>query len=195
MNNDLMLTIYSSPYTVFSVDEIAQMCPGVSHESILDRLYYFTRVGKLLHVHHGLYAKSKYNPLELANKLYKPSYVSFETVLAKAGVIFQYYETIHMASYVTRFVEISGNKIQYRRLKKGVLTNMAGIVEKDGYFEATKERAFLDAIYVYKRYHFDNLGALDFEIINEIKMIYDSKALENRVDEYYKLHREEYAKS
>ena len=50
---------------------------------------------------------------------------------------------------------------------------------------ASKERAFLDAVYLYKDYHFDNLGSLDWEKIEDLKKIYKSKAFEKRVNSYY----------
>lgn len=192
MNNDLILKLYSRPETVFTVNEISLIFRDISYESIRDRLYYFTKAGKLKRLHQGIYAKADYNPFELANKLYKPSYISLETVLGRGNVVFQYYETIFAVSYLTRTVKISGFSIQYRQIKGEVLTNTKGIEEKSGYFIATVERAFLDAVYIYKDYHFDNLGAIDWEKVEELKNIYKNKAFEKRVEEYYKDYKEDY---
>lgn len=194
MKENIILQLYSRPESVFTVDEISQLFPDISYESIRDRLYYFTRVGKLKRLHQGIYAKVNYNPLELANKLYKPSYISLETVLAKGNVLFQYYETIFAVSYLTRTVKVQGISIQYRQIQEGVLTNLEGIEQKNGYFIASIERAFLDAIYIYKNYHFDNLGAINWEKIENLKKIYNSKAFEKRVREYYKLYQKDYGK-
>jgi predicted transcriptional regulator of viral defense system len=191
MNGDLILKLYSRPETVFTVAEIAQLLPGVSAESLTDRLYYFTKAGKLKRLRHGLYAKQDYNPLELANKVYRPSYISLETVLARAGITFQYYRTIFLVSYLTREIRIAETNIQYRRIKPGVLTNPAGIEPQPGYFIATPERAFLDAVYIYKNYHFDNLGAINWEKAQGLKNIYKSKILEKRLAEYYKIYQDE----
>ena len=184
--------MYSRPETVFTLDEISQLFPGIAYESIRDRLYYFTKVGKLKRLHRGIYAKEAYNPLELANKLYKPSYISLETVLGSGNVVFQYYETIFAVSYLTRTVAINNTSIQYRQIKGEILTNTDGIEQKDGYFIATLERAFLDAIYIYKNYHFDNLGVIDWKKVEGLKKIYKSKAFEKRVEEYYKDYKEDY---
>ena len=59
---------------------------------------------------------------------------------------------------------------------------------------ATLERAFLDAVYLYKNYHFDNLGTIDWEKVAELKKIYKSKAFEKRVEEYYMIYKEDYGK-
>ncbi|MDO8657217.1 MAG: hypothetical protein Q7K55_00645 [Candidatus Levybacteria bacterium] len=194
MSNNIILQLYSRPQTVFTLDEVSQLFPDLTYESVRDRLYYFTKVGKLKRLHQGIYAKEGYNPLELANKLYKPSYISLETVLVKGNVVFQYYETIFVASYLTRAVRVNNTNIQYRQIKGEILTNTEGIEQKEGYFIATLERAFLDAVYIYKNYHFDNLGAINWEKVESLKKIYKNKAFEKRVEEYYKDYKEDYGK-
>jgi len=191
MKDDFILRLYSRPESVFTVDEIAQLFPGISNESLRDRLYYFAKAGKVQRLRHGIYAKIAYNPFELANKLYKPAYISLETVLAKEGIVFQYYETIFAVSYLTRSIAIHNTEILYRQMKGSVLTDTNGIEERVGYFIATKERAFLDAVYIYKNYHFDNLGAVDWEKAENLKKIYKNRAFEKRVADYYKLYKEE----
>lgn len=185
MNDDLILTLYSRPETVFTIEEISQLFPQISYRNLRNRLHYFTRIGKLQRLHQGIYAKEGYNFRELANKVYTPSYVSLETVLATHGIVFQYYETIFMVSYLTRTIDIPPTRIQYRQIKGSVLTNTQGIEQKDGYFIASPERAFLDAVYIYKNYHFDNLGGIDWEKIETLKPIYANHAFEKRVKGYY----------
>ena len=194
VNKDIILSLYHKPETVFTVNEISQLFPAMSDKSLRNRLYYFTKVGKLKKVHHGIYAKSEYNPLELVNKIYKPSYISLETVLVQGGVMFQHYETTFLVSYLTRTITINDTSIQYRQIKGDILTNPWGIEQKTGYFIASLERAFLDAIYIYKNYHFDNLGVLNWDLIGNLKKIYKSKIFERRVETYYRLHRDEYGK-
>lgn len=190
--NDFIFRIYSQPQTIFTIDEIAQLIPAVTNESMRDRLYYFSKTGKLQRLHHGIYAKEGYNSFELANKIYSPSYISLETVLLKEGVIFQYYETIFAVSYLTRAITVHKQNIQYRQIRKDILVNKEGIEEKTGFFIASCERAFLDAVYIYKDYHFDNLGGLDWGKIESLKKIYKSKTLEKRVREYYEIYKDEH---
>jgi len=59
------------------------------------------------------------------------------------------------------------------------------MIKKDNYFEATKERAFLDALYLYKDYHFDNLEQLNKEKVMELAKIYNNKALIKRTKSYF----------
>lgn len=194
MNNDFILQLYSKPETVFTVSEIAQQFPEIPYESLRDRLYYFSKAGKLSHLHQGLYAKKTYNPFELVNKLYTPSYISLETVLVKAGIVFQYYETVFAVTYLTRSIAIDTVSVQYRKIKSDVLTNTQGLEQRTGYFMASPERAFLDAVYIYKNYHFDNLGPIDWQKVDSLKNIYASKAFEKRLAGYYKLYKKDYAK-
>ncbi|MEK7526279.1 MAG: hypothetical protein AAB546_02275 [Patescibacteria group bacterium] len=193
MENSLLLTLYARPETVFTVDEIFLLFPNISAGSLLDRLYYFAKVGKLNKLHRGVYAKIDYQPKELAAKLYRPAYLSLETVLLSAGVIFQFYEkTLFVISHLTKEVTIDGTTIHYHRIKKEILANAKGVEFRDGYWIATPERAFLDAIYIYKDYHFDNLGILDWEKIKELKTVYENKAFEVRVRQYYKIYKNAY---
>jgi len=84
---------------------------------------------------------------------------------------------------------VGGQEIFYRKVKNEVLLNSLGIEERNFYFIASKERAFLDSIFLYKDYYFDNLRPLDWDIVEEIKKIYSSKILEKRVAQYYKIYK------
>ena len=194
MNDDILLQLYSRPESVFTLNEISQLFPNISYENLRDRLYYFTKTGKLQRPRQGIYAKNAFNLSELANKVYTPSYISLETVLANESVVFQHYETIFAVSYLTRTIKIGTATIQYRQIKGDILTNMRGIEQNKGYFIASKERAFLDAIYIYKNYHFDNLGNINWETIDALKKIYKSSVFQKRIAGYYALYREEYGK-
>lgn len=194
MNNNIILTLYNQPETIFTSSEVAQLFPDITPGSLRDRLYYFTKTNKLKRLRQGIYAKAEYEPLELANKAYRPSYISLETVLSKAGIIFQHYERIFAVSYVTRYITIGKTEIQYRKIRKDILINTTGLEKKTRYFIASFERAFLDAVFIYKNYHFDNLGIINWDKVNELKQIYHSKALNKRVREYHKLYQDEYGR-
>ena len=190
----MILDLYRRPETVLTIAEIAQMFPEISYKSLKDRLSYFTKTGRIRRLRSGVYAKPDYNPLELANKVYKPSYISLETVLFRGGIVFQTYQTIFVVSYLTRTLTIDHQDIQLRKMKEVVLTNMAGIDPQTGYFMASLERAFLDAIYIYRDYHFDNLEGINWEKVESLKGIYHSLAFEKRVDGYYQIYQEEHGR-
>lgn len=187
MEKDLVLSLYQKSQTVFSLQEIAMLFPEISYNNLKRRLSYYVTTGKLKKLRKNVYSKIDYNPLEIPQKLYLPSYISLETVLQKEGIIFQKYESIFSISHISREISAGNHKIIYRLIPERILFNKKEIKETDGYFIATKERAFTDAVYIYKDYHFDNLKSLDWEKIIDLKNIYENKAFAKRIDSYYQL--------
>jgi len=187
MKNSLLINLYRRPETVFTLKDASLLFPKITYNNLKARLAYYAKKSGIKKLGRGIYAKDGYNPWELANKLYTPSYISLETVLLKAGVIFQPYESIYCASYLTRTVAVAGRTIEYKRLPKTTLVNLEGIEVKDNVMAASPERAFLDAVYLYKDYHFDNLGGLDWNKIDQLKAIYHSRVLSRRVEDYARL--------
>lgn len=152
---------------------------------VKSRINYYVKRGELMALRRGIYAKtSDYDRFELATKIFTPSYISLETVLQKEGVIFQDYKSIFVVSYQTRQIEIDGQSLVFKKIKDEVLVNPLGLRKEVGYFIASKERAFLDALYLYKDCYFDNLNVIDWEIIRKILPIYKSKAMAKRIKTY-----------
>lgn len=182
-----ILKIYHSQNTVFTAKDIALIWKETNLDTLKARINYYVKTGKLYSMRRGIYAKDKnYDKLELATKVFTPSYVSFETVLARAGVTFQYYSQIFVASYLTREIVIDNQTYSYKKIKDAILTNYAGIESKENYSIASPERAFLDIVYLYKDYHFDNLAPLDWGKVYEILPIYGrNKRMEKKVKQYY----------
>lgn len=193
MRNRVLLTLFERSQTVFTLGEVALLFPDISYNNLKQQLAYYVKVGAIKKLRRGVYAKKKYDVLELANKLYAPSYISLETVLARGGMIFQYYDSICAVSYLSRIVVVNGQTIVYRKIKNEILMNKAGIGEEGCVTLATLERAFLDAVFLFRDYHFDNLRPLDWDKIGELKNIYQSKILNKRVEEYYQIYKEEHA--
>lgn len=175
-----------SPKTIFSVKDVALLWSEDNTPTIIERLKDYVKSGKLIRLRRGIYAKDEnYNRFELATRIYTPAYISFETILTRSGINFQKYDIIFVASYVARDIEVKGQKISFVRMKDYVLSNILGIEHKDGVALATKERAFLDRVYVSQDYHFDNLTVLDWDKVFEILPIYHNKRMEKRVKVYF----------
>ncbi|NTW89466.1 MAG: type IV toxin-antitoxin system AbiEi family antitoxin domain-containing protein [Candidatus Moranbacteria bacterium] len=184
--NFLEILLRSSK-TVFSVQDVALLWGESESATITNRLKKYIRAGKLLRVRHGLYAKDEnYDRYELATRIYTPSYIGFETVLTREGVSFQYYGNIFVASYLNREIEANGQKINYVRMKSSVLSDTTGIDHRNGVAWATKERAFLDRLYVTKEYYFDSLNVLDWDKVFEILPVYGNKRLEKQVRKFHR---------
>ena len=178
--------IYKSSQTIFTISDFSLIWRINQPKLVRARVNDYAKRGKLYRVRKGIYAKDKeYNKFELATRIYTPSYVSLETILAKEGVIFQYYETTFVASYLSRKIEVDGSQFVFKKIRNDILINPQGVEFKEGYFRATKERAFLDAVYLYKNYSFDNLNILDKNKVFELLKIYRSKQLIKKVKEYF----------
>jgi hypothetical protein len=67
-----------------------------------------------------------------------------------------------------------------------VLTHPIGIKNRDESSFATRERAFLDTLYIHADYHFDNLNGLDWNKVFEVLPIYENQRMANRVRRLYK---------
>ncbi len=184
---DYLKAILRSPKTVFTHKDVALLWGEPASQATKVRLYYYVRHGDLCRIRKGLYAKDRhYNKLELATRIFVPAYVSFETVLAKEGVTFQFYSQIHIASYLTREITVDGQVYSFRKMRDTLLTNPVGVEHRDETSLATKERAFLDTLYIHTDYQFDNLGGLDWDRVFEMLPIYQNKRMTRKVRELYK---------
>lgn len=123
----------------------------------------------------------------MACTIYTPSYLSLDYVLQKEGIIFQYDSTITSLSYLSRTITVDKTLISYRKIKDAILLNTKGIIANDdGINIATKERAFLDMLYLNGNMYFDTINTFDPKIIYKLLPIYDSKVLEKRVKKIFK---------
>ena len=180
--------ILRSQNTVFNLNDIAILWREASGPDAHNRLKYYLDQHQLVRLRNGLYAKNQhYEKLELATKILTPAYISFETVLAKSGFIFQYYRDIFVATYLTREIQFDNFNVNFRKIKSDVLTNPLGIDHQNNYAIATPERAFLDTLYLNKDFYFDNLSTLDWDKAFELLPIYNNKRLIKTV---YQLHKQ-----
>lgn len=167
-----------SPKTILTINDIAIIWGDSNAKAIKSRLSYYVKHKDLFRLRRGIYAKNlKYNKLELATRIFIPSYVSFETVLAKEGLIFQYQTKIQSASYLSRELEIDGEVYSYKKLKNTILVNSLGVENINETSVASKERAFLDILYTTDDYHFDNLRSLNWDKVMDILPIYNNKRM------------------
>ena len=193
--DSLTAKLYQSSKTILTNKDLALIWQENNKESLYAKTAYYVKQKALIRLTRGVFAKNyDYNSKELATSIYIPSYISFETVLREAGVIFQHYDTIFVVSKWPKTMTIDKHTITFRKLKNVVLFNSAGIVGKDNYSIATPERAFLDMIYLFPNYYFDNLKEIDWEKCDEIIKIYNNKQLIKRLNKYRKNEQEKYVK-
>lgn len=98
--NALILELLAkSRASVFRTSDVAMITGETNRSRIVQRLRYGVNKGYLVSPSNGIYAKPEYSIEELACKLYVPSYISLETVLQEAGIIFQYSNEISLVSF------------------------------------------------------------------------------------------------
>jgi len=185
--SEYLEAILRSPKTVFTLEDVVLLWQEPSTQAVRVRLSYYVRRGKLHRIRKGLYAKDmNYSKLELATRIFTPSYVSFETILAQEGLIFQFHTQISVASYLTREIEVDGQVYSFRKVKMSVLTHSLGIENRNESSFASRERAFLDMLYLYGDTQVDNPNGLDWNRIFDMLPIYQNQSMERRVRRAYK---------
>jgi len=139
--------------TVFTIDEFSKIFkikPSTAR-AFLSRnskkeSSYFSKLKR------GIYAFSLNSPtkFEIANKLYKPSYVSFETVLSYYGVIPEIvYEVTSATTRQTRTFNIQNSIFNYLKIKKELFFGyQPKRIQGRIILIAEKEKALLDYIYL-----------------------------------------------
>jgi hypothetical protein len=177
-SRNLIYILYSDKRTVFTIQEIAMLVGEPDFMKLKWRVNYHVRNNKLNNPRKGIYTKKEFSREELACKIFRPAYVSLEYVLQKAGYIFQYSTMVTSVSYLSREIFIDGKQYKYRKIKVPILYNTNGIIMNDnGVSIASKERAFLDIMYLNKTFYFDNLKGIDKNNIMALLPLYNSNQL------------------
>lgn len=108
--------------------------------------------------------------LEIANSLQVPSYISFMTALARHEITTQVPRNFFESASLKRSARfaIDGNSFNYYKLKKGLYFDF---IKKDNIFIATKEKAFVDSLYLYSfgKYKID-VDSLDIKKLDKAKL-------------------------
>jgi len=179
--------LFQSPKTILTNEDLALILSENNRDNLKAKISYYIKTKALIRLTRGVFAKSRdYEARELATSLYSPAYISFETALREAGLIFQHYDTIFVASRRSKTMMVDKQVITFRKLKDPVLYNPAGIANRGSYSLATAERAFLDTLYLFPDYYFDDLGPIDWDKCFDLVKIYGNRQLVYRLTKYQK---------
>lgn len=114
-------------------------------------LFDHCRSGLFVKLKNGLYALSNPFPSEeeIANRLYQPSYLSFETILAKHGIIPEsVYPVISATTKPPRQFEVEGKEFIYHAIKKEAYTGYhPQKINNRVVLMALPEKALVDTLY------------------------------------------------
>ena len=188
---NVLEVILNSSHTVFNVQMLRMFTECQDSQKLTQSLHYYVKEGKIRNPRRGIYTKASYDEKELACSLFRPAYISLEYVLQRAGVVFQYDDTITCVSYLNRMTEVDGKTYKYRIIKPLLWVGMEGIEQHDNVAIATSERAFLDMVYLSAgNCYFDNLHPLNKNKIKQLLPLYQSKILTERVIEILQLNQQ-----
>ena len=178
----MLEVILRSSRTVFNVQSLRMLAESKDSQKLTKSLHYYVKEGKIRNPRRGIYTKATYDDKEMACGLFRPAYISLEYVLQRAGVVFQYDDTITCVSYLNRTVEIDDKTYQYCIINPELWIGMDGIEQHDNILIASPERAFLDMVYLSAgNCYFDNLHPLNKAKVKQLLPLYISKVLKQRV--------------
>lgn len=173
---NILSTLLETGKTVFRTEELSQIVKMTTKRGFDSFLYRAKKDRMLLNPQKGIRTLTKYDPNELACYLRQDSYISLESVLYQAGVIFQYYgNTITCVSDNTRTHTIDGKQYTYAKIASKIRHNEIGIKKYKTYSIATPERALCDMVYLYPHTHIDNPQSIDQIRLKQILPLYPKK--------------------
>jgi predicted transcriptional regulator of viral defense system len=121
---------------------------GMGRDSLYVTLNRLVRTGVLIRLRRGVY-QPEFQVIGLekvANELYYPSYLSFESALSIYGILSQIPYTLIFATVRrSKKITLSGREVEYRQLKKDYFF---GYVLRNGIYIAEPEKAVLDQLYM-----------------------------------------------
>jgi hypothetical protein len=165
--------LIKSGRNIFHTNDLAILWNIANKNTLYTTIKRYVQKGVLIPIFKGLYSTvpiSDLNPLELGRAIiHRYTYLTTESVLAQAGIITQVTYAYTFASSLSKKATVGSFSFLFRRLKDEYLYNPAGILNKDGNFVATTERAVADMIYFNPKYHFDFSGSIDFEKVRRLQ--------------------------
>jgi hypothetical protein len=165
--------LIKSGRNIYHTNDLAILWNIANKNTLYTTIKRYVQKGVLIPIFKGLYSTvpiSDLNPLELGRAIiHRYTYLTTESVLAQAGIITQVTYAYTFASSLSKKATVGSFSFLFRRLKDEYLYNPAGILNKDGNFVATTERAVADMIYFNPKYHFDFSGSIDFEKVRRLQ--------------------------
>lgn len=153
----MISTLLKTEQTVFTVTQLQKIFPNIQATSLQQTLSRYKKSKKLLNPQKGIWTLPVFDVYELACTFYPDAYISLETVLYEAGVIFQRYGSSTRVIWSnTREKIFQDHKYIARKLKNSLLQNTIGVRKHRNVMIATPERALCDYIYLRPQAQLDN---------------------------------------
>ena len=159
---------------IFHASDLANLWQINNANTLRTTLKRYAQNGLLYRIYRGFYALKpvdKLEPLLLGVKaLHEFAYVSLETVLADAGVIFQAGRRFTLVSSKSKNFSIGDYQYRSRKLSDQHLFNPAGIREANGVKLADVNRAVADMLYYNPKFYFDAGRLINWRQVKKIQL-------------------------
>jgi len=140
--------LYQSNITLLTTLDLENLFQIKSSRTLEDLIKRLVHENVLTQLEKGKYYVSAKQPLnfELANFLYSPSYISFETALNYHGLLSQFPLEISSATLGKKIEKHINEQIYtYSKIDKKLFT---GYYKESNYLIATREKALFDQVYL-----------------------------------------------
>ncbi len=158
----------------FTLADLEKIWSG-KRESLKVILSRLTKRGELKRIQKNVYflPGAEIEIEKIANEIYFPSYLSFESALSKWGILSQIpYSLTFATTLKTKRVEIENITIEYRKIKEELFF---GYTLLKGVWVAKPEKALCDTFYLVSlgklKFNFENLDLRKIQKNNFFKLI------------------------
>jgi predicted transcriptional regulator of viral defense system len=159
--------VYDSGLSLFTLSTLRELLGVVTDSTFYSVIKRLVTAGVLTKIEKDKYtlASIKIEEFKLANFLLSPSYVSFESVLNRCGILSQFpYEVTSATLKKTVKKEVDSKFFSYTHLQKSLYW---GYEKIDNILIASPEKALLDQLYLTsKGYKRISLDELDYSVVN-----------------------------
>ena len=159
--------------TLFHTQDLAVLWGITNRNTLYTTIKRYVDQGVFTPIYKGFYTTvdlDQLDPVTLGIRaLHEYAYLSTETVLGKAGVIFQLSHHITLVSSLSKIISIGDQSYRVRSMRDEFLYNDMGISIENGIPIASPARAIADLLYFNPNYYFDNLKALDIKKVRSIQ--------------------------
>lgn len=164
--------LYRTGKRLFTSGDLMLIWQTDNPNSLYTTIKRYVQKGFLFRIYKGLFSivpLTELNKYELGAKLSGGySYLSVESILVEAGIIFQNSGQITFAAESAKKLELLGYFYRFRRLQDAYLFNPAGIINKTTHFQASPERALADYLYFNPKAVIDN-KLIDYKKLRQIQ--------------------------
>lgn len=168
---NLIKTLFSLDKGYFTSADLEKIT-GLAKNSLKVAVYRLIKKGLLTKIKRGIYQLtfSQIDVRKIANQLYYPSYLSFESALSQYGILSQIpYSQTFATPKRSKKIILWETQIEYRQLQTELFF---GYVLTGGLYLAEPEKALLDQLYLVSRGKTTlNIEELDLTKIKKKKLI------------------------